>query len=132
MIDLTKTYRTREGSPARFLTKIQNPDYPLIFAIKGSDGIETINTYTETGRYYCEDEHGLEDLVEYNPWKDLPIDTPIYVADEPQKEWIPRYFAGLDQYGKIKAFNNGTTSFTNESINSKGYATWKFAKLKDE
>lgn len=51
MFDYTKPARTKEGREARFIGKIENKTYPLVFAVKDFDGIEVADTYTLDGGY---------------------------------------------------------------------------------
>lgn len=59
-------------------------------------------------------------------WSKVPIDTPILVRDYNDTLWHRRYFAGLDERGKVTAWSNGCTSWTNEEEDA---INWAYAKL---
>ena len=56
-------------------------------------------------------------------WSKVPIDTPILVRDSENEKWIKRHFAKYEG-GKVWAYRNGTTSWTNNGI-----YCWTFEKL---
>ncbi len=56
-------------------------------------------------------------------WLKVPIDTPILVRDSENEKWIKRHFAKYEG-GKVWAYRNGTTSWTNNGI-----YCWTFEKL---
>lgn len=57
-------------------------------------------------------------------WSTVEVDTPIYVRDSKEDEWVSRHFA---EYvgGTLYAWGGGTTSFTSEGKK----ADWNYAKL---
>ena len=58
-------------------------------------------------------------------WSKLPIDTKILVWNKISKQKHRRYFAGIsDETGKVKAYNEGQTSFTTTRWN-----TWDCAEI---
>ncbi len=57
-------------------------------------------------------------------WSKVPIDAPILVRDREKEKWKKRYFAGINKYGGIMAWEFGNTSWTSD-----GKSSWKFAKL---
>lgn len=65
---------------------------------------------------------------EFNPWKNVSIDTPIFVRDCESAPWEKRHFAGYDvETGLVDAYNNGCTSFSVDDENNK--TSWFFAKI---
>lgn len=56
-------------------------------------------------------------------WSKVPIDTPILVRDLENEKWTKRHFAKYEG-GKVWAYRNGTTSWTNNGI-----YCWTFEKL---
>ena len=66
---------------------------------------------------YGKDGAGLNspDLVsEYDPLEELPVDTPVWVRDEPAGVWKPRHYAGhKNEHGQYVAFMDGKTSHSN-------------------
>lgn len=60
-------------------------------------------------------------------WSKVPVDTPVLVSND-KKFWFNRYFAGVDDDGRLFIFQNGRTSWSN-----KGYdrmvMPYKYIKL---
>ena len=56
-------------------------------------------------------------------WSKVPVDTPILVRDLENEKWTKRHFAKYEG-GKVWAYRNGTTSWTNNGI-----YCWTFEKL---
>lgn len=67
-------------------------------------------------------------IMEYEPpvdWSKVPVDTKIYVKNLKNEFWGKRHFSHCTPDGKVHAFCNGTTSFTNVE----GTSCWECAKL---
>ena len=62
-------------------------------------------------------------------WSKVPVDTPIWVRDDEDVDWLPRHFAKYEN-GKILVWDNGKTSFTVSSEYES--FPWKYAKLYQE
>ena len=45
-------------------------------------------------------------------WETVSVDTKVYIKDFSSSKWEPRYFAGVDESGKIRVWANGATSFS--------------------
>ena len=78
------------------------------------------------------DRKGIENILkpyEGEPeidWPQVAVDTPILVKDSEDEPWYKKYFAKYED-GKVRAWNNGNTSWTGTCTIS-----WKFAKLAEE
>lgn len=59
-------------------------------------------------------------------WSKVEVDTPVYVRNDENNEWIPRYFADYKD-GKIYTFNDGSTEFSHSHLKK-----WNYAKLKED
>lgn len=59
-------------------------------------------------------------------WSKVPVDTKILVSFN-EKDWHNRYFAKYEE-GFVYAFENGTTSWTND----REPFSWSYAKLAEE
>lgn len=59
-------------------------------------------------------------------WTKVPVDTKILVRDRNVEQWQPRYFARFED-GKVYAWNNGATSFSEKRM-----TVWAQAKLFEE
>ena len=46
-------------------------------------------------------------------WSKVPVDTPELVSND-EKFWYNRYFAGVDDDGRLFIFQNGRTSWSNK------------------
>ena len=82
----------------------------------------------------CEDHVGeisfdnFKKIMEYEPpvdWSKVPVDTKIYVKNLKNEFWGKRHFSHCTPDGKVHAFRNGTTSFTNVE----GTSCWECAKV---
>lgn len=51
-------------------------------------------------------------LGEYNPWQDVEIDTPVWVRDDEDEDWLAAHFAGVGKNGNPCAWFNARTSHT--------------------
>lgn len=68
------------------------------------------------------------EFEEYVDWSKVPIDTKILVWSKIAKQKLPRHFAGVDSAtGRVKAWNDGKTSFTATKTTS-----WAEAELYKE
>lgn len=77
-------------------------------------------------------ETALELVMNYKipvDWTKVPVDTPIYVKDSEEGEWLPQYFSGFVN-GRVRAWAGGKTSFSAKNKLS-DTLSWNFAKLKD-
>lgn len=59
-------------------------------------------------------------------WSKVAVDTPIYVRQYEDNDWVRRHFAKYED-GEVYAWSNGTTSYT--AHNKKYYTRWVYAKL---
>lgn len=59
-------------------------------------------------------------------WDRVPVDTPVLVWDTDDKHKKKRYYAGLND-GYYMAFNNGTTSWSSDSV--KETSLWSNCEL---
>lgn len=129
MTDLIYTHRTRDGHRARIIcTDLKDNVYPVVAAIEYDAG-ETVKRYPKTLQYDIYGESGESDLdlFEYNPWSDVAIDTPIWVANN-AGIWCPRHFAKYED-GKVFAWVNGRTSHTEtEMFGYDGVVTLQLTK----
>ena len=60
-------------------------------------------------------------------WNKVPVDTPVLVSNN-KKFWYSRYFAGVDDDGRLFIFPNGRTSWSNKGI-SRTIMPYKYIKL---
>lgn len=73
---------------------------------------------------------GFDNAVEEEvDWKNIPIDTKVFVRDSTTCTWNPRYFAKYDSAtNTVYTFSDGSTSWSSYN----GAVTyWKYAKLAD-
>ena len=117
MIDMDKKYRTRDGRAVRVLcTDMKNPTYPVIALIedvsKNGETLEYFGSFTSEGCASSTCEANDRDLVEVPPYDGFKIDEPVMVRDNAGSQWIPRYFAGLNDNGYPTTWGDGQTSWT--------------------
>ena len=109
-LETGKTYIDADGRKVRIIcTDRASKDVPCVGLVDW--GLyEAIDSYGKDGA-------GLtsSDLVsEYDPLEELPVDTPVWVRDDPYGEWKPRHYAGYkDEHGRYVAFMDGKTSHSN-------------------
>ena len=59
--DPTKPVQRKNGLKARIIsTDLKNPHYPIVAAVTGLDGVETVQSYTAEGRWRREHETHLD------------------------------------------------------------------------
>ena len=64
-------------------------------------------------------------------WNNVPVDTLVRVRDAEDKEWLLRYFKGINDEGLIRryeAWESGATSVTADGI----YLCWKYCELVED
>ena len=84
--------KTRNGKTARFLGEINDPMYPLIFAINESQlGIELSRKYTATGKYFARyDKHDNDIILEIEEEQQehqFKAFDKVLVRDDDNDEW---------------------------------------------
>lgn len=60
-------------------------------------------------------------------WSKVPVDTPVLVSND-KKSWYNRYFAGIDDAGRLLIFPDGRTSWSNKG-RSRMIMSYKYIKL---
>ena len=69
----------------------------------------------------------LEDYEEpETDWSKVEVDTPIWVRDSENAEWLKKYFAKYKD-GIVYVWNLGRTSWS--ATNDKDVSAWPYAKL---
>lgn len=119
----TYTHKTRNGRKARILATDLLGDTPVVVALLDEDHTECVVLYN-TDLTCCGYTSAL-DLVEYSPWKDVAVDTKVFVKDFENEEWTPRHFSHFEQ-DAVFVFTDGATSFTGSSEET---VSWRFVKL---
>jgi hypothetical protein len=108
-IDINKTYTTHDGRKVKiYTTEHPGEQFPVIGSIEDSIDVYVWSSDGVSPPSYCR--YG-NDLVEYHPANDWPVDHPIWVRDNDGEEWDPRHFAKFEG-GKIYAWSGGITSHT--------------------
>lgn len=99
--EIKGTIRTRDGRKARFLEKIKDPVYPLVFSreTKNSEK-ELLDVYTLTGEYsVVHDEHAIDIILEIETNDKEKQDTQfkpfdkVLVRDLENEEWKADFFS---------------------------------------
>lgn len=120
------THKTRDGKLARILATDMISLYPVVVAIRQPDGKETLERYASTLKFCYDGAYSDMDLVEYNPWDDVAVDTKIQVRDCDSEHWNNRYFSHYAD-GMVHAFNSGATSWS--CVDVRDTVSWLQAKL---
>lgn len=110
-LEVGKVYINADGRKVRIICTDRTAEGAPCVGLVGWDGHEVIRSYGKdgTGLTSC-------DLVrEFDPLGELPVDTPVWVRDDPDGEWKPRHYAGYkDERGRYVAFIDGKTSHSDE------------------
>lgn len=119
-ITMTGTYFCRGDTERKYPVRVlcvdgRNPKYPVVAEFfNGSFWVS--ENFTLTGGM-CIGEASEFDLIEHNPWADVPVDTPVWVRDK-SGAWCARHFAEYKD-GRVWAWEAGCTSHT-----ANGGALW--------
>ena len=122
MTEFEYTHRTRSGDKARIIGEIKDDVYPIVVAILSTaENKEYLENFTKNLK--CIDGDDSEyDLIEYNPWNDVAVDTPVMVCNDPENNlWIKRHFAKFDD-GLVSVWADGRTSWTTNEMFPYQYA----------
>ena len=114
-LETGKTYIDADGRKVRIICTDKGVDR----VIEGAPCVGLVDWGLYEAIYsYGKDGAGLNssDLVrEYDPLEKLPVDTPVWVRDDPGGEWRPRHYAGYkDESGRYVTFMDGKTSHSNK------------------
>lgn len=104
------THCTNDGRLARILcTDRANPTHPVVALVASTvDGSESFVYLTKD--LHSSSYKGAPFLREYNPWEDVPVDTPVWVRyDALDGSYSPRHFAGYKD-GLVQVWMDGLTS----------------------
>ena len=94
------------------------PDFGLLCADVGCDRCRVL------AAIWAREEYKEPEI----DWSKVPVDTPIYVRNNENVPWVPRHFAEYKN-GEVRAYFEGTTSFTTENQET---FIWEYAKLAQE
>ena len=123
MIDINKTYRTREGKKARILATDVTNTSNVVAAIEILPGKECVYMFLENGQYTLNGGHAY-DLIEYIPHEHLKVDQPVWVRNTEKDPWLPRHFSHYSE-GFYWAFHSGLTSHSARGTNCSD-TPWKY------
>lgn len=122
-IDINKQYRTVSGNKVEILkVEVANLYWSVAALITSPTGVQYLETYHDDGRVRLDKQPSQHDLVELSPFDQFKIDDLVMVRDYDNEPWNHRYFAGVDEKGRAKAWKNGQTSWTIEDRDD--YSTW--------
>ena len=123
MIDITKTYRTREGKKARILATDVASICSVVAVIEDNPGEESTYVFLQDGSFMLNAIH-RHDLIEYNPGDHLKVDQPVWVRNTEKDPWLPRHFSHYSE-GFYWAFHSGLTSHSARGTNCSD-TPWKY------
>lgn len=123
----SKKWVDNNGRPVRFLGWVNDATYPFVVAVQALDTREEFpETVTQELMFNRYDKESA--LKEVSPYADWKIDDKLLVWDLLDKIKVRRHFPGLAEYGKVKAWDNGQTSFTANGLT----CTWDYAELAED
>lgn len=117
MVEMNKTYKTRNGMPVRILCNdLRNSTYTVIAAVYDQEtGCESTISLSSTGAYIEDEEHDF-DIIEVTPYDDFKVDDLCVVWEvENSKEF--RYFSH-EKENLAWCFGSGGTSYTRAATTS--------------
>lgn len=123
MIDITKTYRTREGKKARILATDVANICSVVAVIEDNPGEESTYVFLQDGSFMVNAIH-RHDLVEYSPGDHLKVDQPVWVRNTEGASWLPRHFFHYSE-GSYWAFKDGLTSHSSRG-KRRNATSWKY------
>ena len=109
MSEIVYTHRTRSGNKARIICNNAKGEYPIV-ALVLKDDFEFSVMLNSDLRVYDDTTETDYDLFEYNPWKDVAVDTPVYVSND-KINWKKRHFSHFDE-NYFYVWEDGQTSWT--------------------
>lgn len=108
-------YVTRDGRKVVVVAVNLRGECPVLGYI-AEDNWDSACTWGADGRVYNPPSEHPRDIVDrWSPWANLDIDTPVWVKDVLDGEWVPRHFAGVSQ-GKATCWAEGLTSHTTKNV----------------
>lgn len=130
-IDLkNKKYKCANGNIICSLVKVNpKPADGYIYLGLVFDGEDYLTCrWAEEGKEIDSSDYNL---VEVNPWKDVPVDTKCYVWNNTSSEKSKRHFAYVDTNGKPRFFDHGLTSWTADPEEDIAWNTspWNYAEI---
>lgn len=105
-IHMDKTYTTRSGKLVRILATNAIGEKPVIGLIICEDNADQVCRFTKEGNVYRNGEYSMNDLIEYNLWKNMKVDTPLWTACG-----TPLNFSHYEG-GRVHVFIDGKNSHT--------------------
>lgn len=78
------------------------------------------------------DEEYMEPPKPEVDWHNVPVDTLVRVRNIKEKEWVMRYFKGIDEKRAPYKFQVWTDGKTSKTVNGFGTETWKYCELVED
>jgi hypothetical protein len=129
-LELGKAYVNRAGRRVRIICVDKEGAFTVVGLEQPDDSRlgESVRTFWEDGTYGNGDGGSDWDLVaEYNLWRDVAVDTKVWVRDSPDRDWLPRHFAGVTPAGLVAVFPAGATSWSTDK--GAPLTPWLYASL---
>jgi hypothetical protein len=111
IIDLNKTYTTRDGKLVRLYCVDGGGSYPVHGAVR-RDGIWDVERWTLKGDFINDCSETSYDLIEFNPWSNLKVDDRVIVRIKKTGESHNYHFAGLTDKGVPMLYTGQRSSWT--------------------
>ncbi len=115
IIDLNKTYKTRDGRPVRIYCVDGGGNYPVHGAYEQNDRW-FMETWTSKGFYGDSDEEHQLDLIGVGPWDNLQVDDKVILKKKITGTNYHYHFAGINEMGEPMVFGDYTSSWTTSGI----------------
>jgi hypothetical protein len=124
MSEIVYTHKTRSGLKARIICDNAKGEYPIVALASVGDFEFSVMLHSDL-REYDDTTESSYDLFEYNPWKDVAVDTPVYVSDD-NISWKKYHFSHFDEK-YFYVWGGGQTSWTTPHV-----IHYRYAKLATE
>lgn len=125
-LDFTKPLMTRDGLKAEVIKTDVKSEWPVIAVITRKDGSQfsqNLSAEGLVGRVSSSIYTHPCDLIQYDPWLDVPVDAKILVRNSIHGVIEKRHFARLSSIGVV-AFDAGFSSWTSRETQT---SCWKYA-----
>lgn len=135
-IDLNKTYKTKNGNKVELLSTFVSSNHSemIVGLVENSDGTYWASHWcADTGEFVrgAPSGHDLVEVDQFKEFRDLPVDTPVWVRDFDLDEWTPRHWKGLSEDSSFPfiVFHGGQTYHTYGD--DAQLINWKYCSIKN-
>lgn len=106
VISMDKKYKTVSGLDVRILCVDAKKHKNVLGLVKERSGNEVVYMWYEDGSFLkqIKDEYDLIEVDPFEDFRNLPVDTPVWVRDFNDEEWNPRHWKKLNTKDPVIPF----------------------------